>query len=73
MFEKYIKLIQNSKNKKQIVESYLQNIGISEFYLDIIGQEVYIKVNSLDLFLLESKKEELEDFLKENEFKLVLK
>lgn len=63
MFEKYLKLINDSKNKHNQIKDYLKSLNIEDCYIDIIGIEVIIKTNSFDIFIFEENKEKIEIFL----------
>ena len=71
MLEKYLKLIQQKKSQKDIIENFLRDIvGLSDFSFDVVGDKLKIEASSQDRFLLKIKEAELTDFLKENNLHL---
>lgn len=70
MLEKYLKLIQQKKSQKDIIENFLRDIiGLSDFSFDVVGDKLKIEASSQDRFLLKIKESELLEFLKENNLK----
>ena len=71
MIEKYLKLIQQKKSQKDIIENFLRDIiGLSDFSFDVVGDKLKIEAGSQDRFLLKIKESELQEFLKENNLRL---
>lgn len=71
MIEKYLKLIQEKKSQKDVLQNFLEKeIGLSNFSFDINGIFIKIEASSSDRFIMQIKKEEIENFLKTQGLKI---
>lgn len=71
MFEKYIKIIEDKKSQKDIIQNFLEKeIGLSDFNFDVVGEAVKIECSSQDRFILKMKEGEVKKFLAENKLRL---
>lgn len=70
MFEKYLKIINQSKEKHNKIQTFLLSIGIENCFFDIIGDEIIFKISPLDIFVFESHKTEIQEFV--SQYNLIL-
>ena len=68
MLEKYLKIIQDSRDKKKFIKEFLDGLPLHDYTFDVVGKELKINTNSQGRFFLKLKEKEVMDFCKENGF-----
>jgi hypothetical protein len=73
MLEKYLKIIQESKDKKKFIKDFLDALPLHDYTFDVEGRELKINTNSQSRFFLKLKEKQIQDFCKENNLIFIIR
>ncbi len=73
MLEKYLKIIQESRDKKKFIKDFLDSLPLYDYTFDVEGKELKINADSQSRFFLKLKEKEIQDFCKENNLIFIMR